>query len=508
VYFLLIPDISQFVRIPDLYVYKFVRITVCTYTSLYSPPFLQGTEVFMPFIRSISGVRATLGDALTPFIVAEYAAAFAAYLPPGIVAVGRDGRPSGEWIEKIVSATLASCGRDILELGVVPTPTVQLFSEHQAVAGGISITASHNPAEWNGMKFLNGEGVFLNAEENAAFWKIVDERRFTFVAGQHGGNVTFHQNPAAHHTESIMLLPLFSNSGNVEVVRKNKFRVVVDAVNAAGSHFLPYLLKAFECDVIPLYCDGSGDFPHLPEPIPVHLGDLAKAVLEHQADFGIAVDPDADRLVLVDERGQVVMEENTIVLATLAALRNKEHFGERAGRAPVVVNLSTTQAVEDVAARYGVSVLRTAVGEINVVRTMLQHGSIIGGEGSGGVILPACHAGRDSMIGTALVLLLLAQVKQERPKMTLSSVVAALPHYTMVKRKKEFSGTTEEIFKAVKNIFPDAKVNTDDGLRLSFGNGWVHLRTSNTEPIIRVIAEAQSIEEAEALANTCMEQIG
>jgi phosphomannomutase len=461
----------------------------------------------MPFIRSISGVRATLGDALTPFVVAEYTAAFAAYLPPGIIAVGRDGRPSGSWVEQIVSATLAACGRDILELGVVPTPTVQLFSEHQAIAGGISITASHNPAEWNGMKFLNGEGVFLNADENAAFWRILDERQFRFVAGQHGGAVTFHQNPAAHHTESIMLLPLFSNSGNVELIRKHKFRVVVDAVNAAGSHFLPYLLKAFECDVIPLYCDGTGDFPHLPEPIPAHLGDLAKAVVVHHADFGIAVDPDADRLVLVDELGNVVMEENTVVLATLAALRNKEYFGERAD-APVVVNLSTTQAVEDVAARYGVKVVRTAVGEINVVRAMLEHGSIIGGEGSGGVILPACHAGRDSMVGTALVLLLLAQARQERPRMTLSSAVAAIPHYAMIKRKKEFSGKTEAIFAAVKSLFPDAKVNTDDGLRLSFGTGWVHLRTSNTEPIIRVIAEAQSMQEAEMLADKCMEKIG
>lgn len=461
----------------------------------------------MSFIRSISGVRATLGDDLTPFIVAEYTAAFAAYLPPGIVAVGRDGRPSGEWIEQIVSATLSSCGRDVLELGIVPTPTVQLFSEHQAVAGGISITASHNPAEWNGMKFLNGEGVFLNAEENAAFWKILDERKFSFVREQHGNNATFHQNPAAHHTESIMLLPLFSNSGNVELVRKHKFRVVVDAVNSSGSHFLPYLLKAFECEVIPLYCDGTGNFPHTPEPVPAHLGDLAKAVVEHHADLGIAVDPDADRLVLVDERGHVVMEENTIVLATLAALRNKQFFGESAANAPVVVNLSTTQAVEDVAAKYGVKVVRTPVGEINVVRAMLQHGSIIGGEGSGGVILPACHAGRDSLVGTALVLLLLAQARQERPRMTLSNAVAALPHYAMVKRKKEFTGSAEQVFTAVQAMFPDAVPNTDDGLRLSFGNGWLHLRTSNTEPIIRVIAEATTEHEAESLAESCMEKI-
>jgi phosphomannomutase len=267
------------------------------------------------------------------------------------------------------------------------------------------------------------------------------------------------------------------------------------------------LLKAFGCEVIPLYCDGTGVFPHTPEPIPENLGDLAKAVLEHKADLGVAVDPDADRLVLVDERGRVVFEEFTIVLAALSALRNKQYFGEAAD-APVVVNLSTTQSVEDVAAHYDVKVIRTPVGEINVVRAMLEHGALIGGEGSGGVILPACHAGRDSLVGTALVLLLLAQVKQERPKMTLSSVIAALPHYSMVKRKKEFSGNVHDVFEAVKTVFPSAGINTEDGLRLTLPNkSWVHLRTSNTEPIIRVIAEAQSDEEAEKIAAACMEQI-
>ncbi|MFY8000370.1 MAG: phosphoglucosamine mutase [Candidatus Kapaibacteriota bacterium] len=476
------------------------------YTSFCAPSYFEENQVNMPFIRSISGVRATLGDALTPFVVAEYTAAFAAYLPPGIVAVGRDGRPSGQWIEKIVCATLAACGREVLELGIVPTPTVQLFSEHQAVAGGISISASHNPVEWNGMKFINGEGIFLNGEENAAFWQCLEERRFSFVTDQHGESMTTHQNPAAHHTESIMLLPVFSNSGNVELIRNQKFRIVVDAVNAAGSHFIPYLLKEFGCEVIPLYCDSTGIFPHTPEPIPENLGDLAKAVLEHKADFGVAVDPDADRLVLVDERGRVVFEEYTIVLATLSALRNKQYFGEKAD-APVVVNLSTTQSVADVAAHYGVKVIRTPVGEINVVRAMLEHGSLIGGEGSGGVILPACHAGRDSLVGTALVLLLLAQVKHERPKMTLSSIVAALPHYSMVKRKKAFSGDAAKVFDEVKNHFPGAEVNTDDGLRLTFGNGWAHLRTSNTEPIIRVIVEAQSEAEAEKIADACMAKI-
>ncbi|MCS6807810.1 MAG: phosphoglucosamine mutase [Bacteroidota bacterium] len=457
----------------------------------------------MPLIRSISGVRATLGDALTPFIVAEYTAAFASYLPPGIIVVGRDGRPSGEWIEKIVCATLAASGREVLELGIVPTPTVQLFAEHQAMAGGISISASHNPVEWNGLKFLNNKGMFLSAEENAQFWQCLDERQFAFVPNQHGESMTTHQNPAAHHTESIMLLPLFSNSGNVELIRNAHFRVVVDAVNAAGSHFIPYILKAFGCEVIPLYCDGTGIFPHTPEPIPEHLGDLSKAVVEHHADFGIAVDPDADRLVLVDERGRVVFEENTVVLATLAVLRNKQYFGEQA-YAPVVVNMSTTQAVEDIAAHYGVKVIRTAVGEINVVQGMLEHGSIIGGEGSGGVILPTCHAGRDSLVGTALILLLLAQVKQERPNMTLSSIVSALPRYCMIKHKQPFHGDVQSIATSILKRYPDAIANTEDGLRLSFADGWIHLRTSNTEPIIRLIVEAKTQAEAERLASTCL----
>jgi phosphomannomutase len=475
-------------------------------TLLFLFTFSSRTYAIMPFIRSISGVRATLGDALTPFTIAEYTAAFASYLPDGIIAVGRDGRPSGEWIEQIVCATLSASGRDVLELGVVPTPTVQLFSEHQAVAGGISISASHNPVEWNGLKFLNGDGIFLDAAENEVFWQHVDNRTFSFIESQRGGGVTHHQNPAAHHTESIMLLPIFSNSGNVELIRNQKFRVVVDAVNSAGSHFIPYLLKAFECEVIPLYCDGTGIFPHTPEPVPANLTDLAKAVVEHKADFGIAVDPDADRLVLVDELGTVVFEEYTVVLATLAALRNKQYFAEKAD-VSVVVNLSTTQSVDDVAAHYGARVIRTAVGEINVVRAMLKHGSLIGGEGSGGVILPACHAGRDSLVGTALVLLLLAQVRTERPRMTLSGVIAALPHYAMVKRKKEFTGDARAVFESVKRTFPDATANTDDGLRLSFGNSWVHLRTSNTEPIIRVIAEAQTENDAVALVDACMKAI-
>jgi phosphomannomutase len=463
----------------------------------------------MPFLRSISGLRATLGDELTPSVIADYVAAFAAYLPEGSITVGRDGRPSGLWIERVVCGTLAACGRNVQMLGLAPTPTVQLFSEHEGIAGGISITASHNPVEWNGMKFFNGRGLYLNAAENQAFWRIVDEKKFSFTPKQHGGTVTLHSDPAAHHIEAILNLPLFTPDA-LSRIRSRKFRVVVDAVNCSGSFIVPQLLERLGCTVIPLYCDGSGDFPHTPEPLPQHLSNLCAAVLEHHADLGVAVDPDADRLVLINERGEAVWEEYTITLCTLAVLSNKAAFGGHPSSnvdAPVVTNLSTTQAMADVAARFGVETLRTAVGEINVVNAMLEHGSLIGGEGSGGIIVPRCHAGRDALVGAALVLLLMAQSEHS----TLSAIVASLPHYAMSKHKKDFAGSPEAIFAVVRKQFPDAEINTDDGLRLAFANGhaasWLHLRTSNTEPIIRVIAEAPTEAAARQLAESCLHSI-
>jgi phosphomannomutase len=489
----------------------------------------------MPFIRSISGIRATLGDALTPSVIADYVAAFAAYLPEGAVVVGRDGRPSGVWIEQIVCGTLAACGREVHVLDLVPTPTVQLFAERDGMAGGISITASHNPVEWNGMKFFNARGLYLNADENAAFWQVHDERdnththaRSRFITGQHGGEVTHITDPLQQHIEAILRLPLFTPEA-VRAVQQRAFRVVVDAVNCSGSFIVPRLLETLGCEVIGVHCDASGDFPHTPEPLPENLQSLAAAVGEHRADIGIAVDPDADRLVLIDERGKAIGEEYTIVLTTLAVLMNKDFFVSTAQMnpaAPVVVNLSTTQAVADVAAKFGVKTLRTAVGEINVVNAMLQHGSLVGGEGSGGVIVPSCHAGRDALVGAALVLLLMAQtLDADTP--TLSALVAAQPQYAMLKSKQGFVGGADvvtSIFAKVRAQFPTAQVNTDDGLRLDFShddgnddnddNGgstqqksWVHLRTSNTEPIIRAIAEAPTAAQAQTLVDACLAAI-
>lgn len=454
----------------------------------------------MAFIRSISGVRATLGDDLLPGRVAEYAAAFSTILPEGTIVVGRDGRPSGAWIEHLVCGALAACGRSVVRLGIVPTPTVQLFAEKSGIAGGIAITASHNPEQWNGLKFLNGRGIFLDADENQQLWDVVDSGAFRLVATQQGGTIADEPSAITTHVQSVLALLAAASTEDalLTTVRSRALRVVVDAVNSSGSVAVPALLSALGCDVVPLYCDGSGIFPHTPEPLPEHLGALAHAVVEHRADIGIAVDPDADRLVLIDERGNAIGEENTIVLSILAVLSNAQLFAPN-GKLAVAVNLSTTRAVEDLAAQYGATVYRTPVGEINVVQAMLEHGALIGGEGSGGVIMPQCHAGRDSLVGTALVLLLMAQ-----RAMQLSAIVAELPSYTIVKKKKALQGNPAHVFDALQQRYPDVVSTRADGLKMLFERSWVHLRASNTEPIVRIIAEAPTREQAEQLTEEFM----
>lgn len=448
----------------------------------------------MPFIRSISGVRATLGDSLTPQIIAEYCAAFSNTLPDGAIVVGRDGRPSGTWVEQVVAGALASCGREVRILGMVPTPTVQLLTEHSDAVGGISITASHNPAPWNGLKFINSDGIFLNAEENQRMWNVIDSGNFTFLKEQHRAIIKNIDDASDRHIQSILDLPIFKNE-LLEKVKSRRLKAVVDAVNASGSVIVPKLLKALGCEVVELFCEGTGEFPHMPEPLPENLKELAAAVLKEKADIGIAVDPDADRLVLIDENGHAIGEERTITLSVLSVMSSLDHF-KNSHQPAASVNLSTTRAVEDVAAQFGATVERAPVGEINVIGAMKSCNAIIGGEGSGGVILPACHYGRDSLVGIALVLHLMDFKNQ-----TLSEICAELPKYEMVKLKKEFTGAAQELFKKVEEHFKTAKIDKRDGIKVDFERSWVHLRTSNTEPIVRAIAEAPTKAEAEELAN-------
>lgn len=453
----------------------------------------------MPFIRSISGIRATLGDGLNPSVLSKYISAFVKLQGKGKFIVGRDGRPSGTWIENLVTASILSSGGQVELLGVVPTPTVQLLTEHSDAVGGISITASHNPGEWNGLKFLGNNGVFLDADQNAKLFSFVDSNDLFFTSSQEFPEYGLNIKATSTHIDSILNLEIFEAKDVVQKIKERNLKVVVDAVNASGSKIVPTLLKILGFEVIELYCNSSGIFPHTPEPIPANLTELQSAVLKHNADLGIAVDPDADRLVLIDENGEPIGEEKTIVLSAETVFKNYEYFK---GEKNVVVNLSTSRMINDLAHEHSFDVFRSPVGEIYVVKKMKEFNSVFGGEGSGGVILPSSHFGRDSLVGIGLISSLLAIEGK-----SLSELAGRIPKYEIVKSKREFSGEIHDIIEKVKEIFPEADVNMEDGLRLDFEKSWVQVRKSNTEPIIRVISEARSLEESKRLNDQIISMI-
>lgn len=445
----------------------------------------------MPFIRSISGLRATLGDSLYPDIITGYITAFSSYCSKGTIIIGRDGRPSGYWIEKIIVGTLLALGREVKVLGVVPTPTIQLMVEHSEAVGGIAITASHNPEQWNGMKFINANGVFLDAEENKKMWDFYDNCKIQYNYSSIIPEIHYDYMAVNKHIDNILKIPALKQHSILKSIRKKKYKVVIDAVNASGSIAIPQLLEELGCEIIPLFCDGSGIFPHIPEPLPQNLGLLSEKVKELHADLGIAVDPDADRLVLIDETGNPIGEEKTIVLSVLSILSSLENTDSKS----VVVNYSTTRMVQDIAESYNTKLYRSPVGEINVVKKMKETNAVIGGEGSGGVILPDCHYGRDSLVGTALILSLMTKSNKK-----LSELSNELPKYEMLKYKKEFTGNINNIIDTIKKLFPDSIATCDDGIRIDFDDSWVQLRASNTEPIVRIISEAPTKKLAEELA--------
>ena len=447
----------------------------------------------MSLIRSLSGLRGRLGDGLTPHDVVRHIAAFAELTGYAPIVIGRDGRPSGIWIENIVVGTLTACGVEVRSLGLAPTPTVQMAVEKSDAVGGISITASHNPAEWNGLKFLNSDGIFLGPKECEEFYALSDTNLGHYANHDHLGTVVHSQHLVQQHLYDVIALPFVESTR----LRERKFRVVVDAVNASGSFIVPKLLQELGCEVVPLFCEGDGRFPHTPEPLPENLTFLSQTVREERADFGIAVDPDADRLVLIDERGEPIGEEYTITLVTDFVLGLYKN--EMDDDPVVVVNLSTTRAVNDIAKKHGGRVVRTPVGEINVVEGMKREGAIIGGEGSGGVILPSLHYGRDSLAGIAVALA--ALLKFGGP---LSELRRSLPEYSIVKKKVPLleGNIPQSLFEKIRDFAGEkADSNLDDGLRLDFAQSWVHLRASNTEPILRIIVEAPTEKEAEDLAS-------
>ncbi|MDH7514562.1 MAG: phosphoglucosamine mutase [Bacteroidota bacterium] len=446
-------------------------------------------------IVSISGIRGVVGVSLTPPEIVSYAVAFAELSGAKRVVIGYDGRPSGRGIKELVAGTLALCGAEVVDIGLAPTPTVQLGVERFGAGGGISITASHNPAEWNGLKFIDGDGLFLDAEKNAEFLRIHRSGPQPFRRWDAVGSRRVEEGFSVEHIQAVLACPL----ADVAAIRRRAFRVVVDAVNAAGSVIVPELLRRLGCSVIPLYCDASGLFPHPPEPLPHNLAELGETVRTIGADVGVAVDPDADRLVLFDERGEPFGEEYTVtsvVDSVLAAV------GE-GGTKTVVVNLSTTRAVDDVARKHGAVVHRTPVGEINVVKRMLETGAVVGGEGSGGVIVPSIHPARDSLVGLLFVLHTLAV-----NGWTASAYRATLPSYAIRKSVLPLGSLSlDEVFARATQVFADGTVNHEDGLRLDSPRGWVHIRPSNTEPILRIIAEAETADEADRLVAEVSEAV-
>lgn len=452
----------------------------------------------MPIIRSVSGLRITINE-ITPELIKKYAIAFHKFLPSGNIIIGRDGRPSGEWIEKILAHTFISLGRNVNIIGIVPTPTVQVYIEKHCAAGGIAITASHNPSEWNGLKFLNSQGVFLDIKENNLLWSFLDnentENNNSNNVSQ--GEISYISNAIDEHIETILDVPFIQNE--IENIKKNNFNVAVDAVNASGSVAVIKLLEKLNCNYHKLYCDETGIFPHTPEPLVENLTDLSDYIRLNSKEnyIGIAVDPDADRLVLIDESGEYIGEEKTVCIAIDSYFTLNNKFDNELSDKLVTVNQSTTKLADRIAEKYKSSVLRTPVGEINVVKKMKETGSVIGGEGSGGVILPDCHYGRDSLVGVTLTLALLA-----KRQTTLKQLSDGYPKFEMLKYKQQFVGNKDDLYSKVIEKYSTHNISQIDGIRIELDDSWVHLRTSNTEPIIRIIAEAPTKNQAQNLINS------
>jgi phosphomannomutase len=387
----------------------------------------------------------------------------------------------------MIISTLRAKGVNVRDLGICPTPTVQLAVERTGAAGGIAVTASHNPIQWNGMKFMASTGMFLDGDENRRLWSLA-EAAPAYVPWDKLGSYQYDDSWIGKHIEAVLELPYI----NVKAIQSRKLKVVVDCINAAGGVIVPRMLQKLGVEVVEMNCDVSGVFSRTPEPIPENLTALTERVRKERADLGIAVDPDVDRLVLVTELGEPYGEEYTIASAVKFVLEKETTRQAKEGRRQqvnVVVNLSTTRAVNDIASEYGAACIRTPVGEINVAKRMKMTGAVIGGEGSGGVILPAVHLGRDAIVGIGLLLQMLSESGK-----TLSGLKMSLPLYYITKAKIETGEIpVDEIFKAVENSYAkDGTINTEDGMKIDFPSSWIHMRKSNTEPIVRIIAEARS----------------
>lgn len=457
----------------------------------------------MSLIKSISGIRGTIGgrqgDGLSSVDIVKFTAAYAAFIRKSYkgasnsIVVGRDARISGHMVSHLVVGTLVSMGFDVINIGLASTPTTELAVTSEKACGGIIITASHNPIQWNALKLLNEHGEFLNDAEGKEVIRIADENDYEFVGVMELGKEYFNDAYVLHHIEAVKNLGLV----DIEAIRKVDFTVAVDAVNSVGGIVIPQLLRALGVrNIIELNCEATGKFAHTPEPIPQNLTQIAEVMKNSTADVGFVVDPDVDRLAIVMENGEMFVEENTLVAVADYVL------GHTPGA--TVSNLSSSRGLRDVTEKHGGQYAAAAVGEVNVVRKMKEVEAVIGGEGNGGVIYPELHYGRDALVGVALFLTLLAKSGKK-----VSEIKASLPQYSIAKNKIELTPEidVDAILAAVKKKYADEHVTDIDGVKIDFPDCWVHLRKSNTEPIIRIYSEAATLEMADRLAADMIEVI-
>lgn len=433
---------------------------------------------------SVSGVRGVVGDGLRPEVALHFAQAYGSEFGPGRIVVGRDSRVTGEMIKYAVWSGLTSVGCDVVDIGMAPTPTTALVTERKENSGGIIITASHNPKEWNALKLLAPDGLFLNSDQGARIRERVEKQEYDYSSWDQVGRIKPFETAIEDHIKAVANLELV----HVAQIRRRQFKIVVDCCNGAGGTILPQLFEYLGCNVIFLNLEPSGYFPRSPEPIPENLTELCDAVTKHGAHLGIAVDPDVDRLALVDENGKTMGEEYTLSLATAFVLSKKS--------GAVVVNASTSQVIDDIARQHNAAVHRTAVGEIHVAAKARDINAVMAGEGNGGVIYPDLHYGRDAMAGIALILQYLAEAQSR-----ISSLHQRLPQYTMIKDKitLPFTVNARAIVKKLIEMHKNDHIDLTDGLKILHDKAWVHIRASNTEPIIRIIAEATSREQTHQL---------
>ncbi len=456
----------------------------------------------MTLIKSISGIRGTIGgnvgDNLTPIDAVKFAAAYGVWLKQQRqkdtyrVVVGRDARISGEMIQNLVMNTLVGLGIHVIDLGLSTTPTVEVAVPMEHADGGIILTASHNPKQWNALKLLNEKGEFLSGDEGAKILEIAETDTMQFAEVDDLGKITKNQAYIDLHIDEVLKMPLV----NKKAIEEAKFKVVVDGVNSTGGIAIPLLLERLGVHTIKLYCEPNGYFPHNPEPLKEHLTDLSQAVVKERANLGIVVDPDVDRLAFMDENGEMFGEEYTLVACADYVLSKTP--------GNTVSNMSSTRALRDITEKHGGTYEASAVGEVNVVELMKKNKAIIGGEGNGGIIYPELHYGRDALVGVALFLSLLAE-----KQMKVSALRASYPNYFMSKKKIELTPNldVDGILKAMENRYQNEDVSTIDGVKINFSHSWVHLRKSNTEPIIRIYTEAPTQQEADALADKIIDEI-